>query len=254
MAIQKMLKNCVTCRRLRAAPCTPRMADLPVERTSPAPPFTAVELDVFGHWWITSGQSTRKNSSLRKCWATIFTCMASRAVHVECLPAMDTSTFINCFKRFLAIRGPCSSVRSDRGSNFLGVKKQSTDIDIERVSRTLADLGVAWTMNPPQASHFGGVWERKIGQVRRALDAAILSTGARALTYDELNTFLQESAAIVNSTPLWDSPLDPNEIAPTTPSMLLTQKFGPDRSSSTLNSHRETPWPTGPVGGGVSSC
>jgi hypothetical protein len=117
-------------------------------------------------------------------------------------------------------------VRSDRGSNFIGAKNQASEVNLEQVTRTLTDLGVTWTMNPPHASHFGGVWERKIGQVRRALDAAILATGNRTLSYDELNTFLQEAAAIVNATPLWDAPYDPTEIVPITPNMLLTQKYG----------------------------
>jgi hypothetical protein len=81
-------------------------------------------------------------------------------------------------------------------------------------------------MNPPHASHFGGVWERKIGQIRRSLDAALRHLGPHSLTYDELSTLLQEAAGIVNATPLWETSYDPNDPVPITPNNLLTQKFG----------------------------
>lgn len=202
------------------------MADLPVERSLATPPFTSVGMDVFGHWMITFGKATRGSKSSRKCWALLFTCLSSRAVHVESLLAMDTVSFINAFRRFTSLRGPCVSVFSDRGSNFIGAKAQTSQVSTEVVGRQLSALGVVWKMNPPHASNFGGIWERKIGQMRRCLDSTLLATGERPLCFDELNTLLQEAAAIVNSTPLWDTSFDPNDPSPVTPYNLLTQKFG----------------------------
>ncbi|XP_018011847.1 uncharacterized protein LOC108669074 [Hyalella azteca] len=164
-AIQKLLQGCVTCRRLRASCEAPQMASLPQDRVLAAPPFSAVGIDVFGPWMISHGQTTRRTSSLMKCWAVIFTCLASRGVHIECLPSLDTPTFINAFRRFVAIRGGCSTVRSDRDTNFIGAKNQDEGINVEQASRCLLDHGATWLLNPPHASHFGGAWERKIGQV-----------------------------------------------------------------------------------------
>lgn len=233
--VRKLLEKCVTCRRLRASCETPMMSSLPEERTTPAPPFTAVGLDVFGHWFVRHGHRTRRSTGLQKCWAVLFTCLASRAVHIECIPSLDTPTFINAFKRFTALRGPCSTVLSDQGSNFIGTVNQLESVKVSEVSRILLDLGVSWKMNPPHASHFGGVWERKIGQIRRGLDASLLHAGQHTLSYDELNTLLQEASSIVNSTPLWETSFDPNDPIPITPNMLLTQKIGPPQPHTELD-------------------
>ena len=225
--INRLLNNCVTCRRLRAQCETPQMADLPLERMTPTPPFTAVGLDVFGFFMLANGPRTRKNASLRKCWVLLCTCLASRAVHLEILPSMDTPTFINAFKRFTALRGPCKLIRSDQGTNFIGAKNEAEALDVQSASKALLNLGATWVLNPPHASHFGGCYERKIGQIRRCLDAALLYAGSHPLTYDEFSTLLQECAAIVNSTPLWEVSYNPNDPFPVTPYQLLTQKSGP---------------------------
>ena len=81
-------------------------------------------------------------------------------------------------------------------------------------------------MNPPHASHWGGVFERKIGQVRRAMDRTLMHIQDRPLTQEELTTLFAEATAIVNSTPLWATSDDPNDPLPITPNLLLTQKAG----------------------------
>lgn len=178
------------------------MADVPVDRTFAVPLFSSVGLAVFRHWIVSCGRATRKNAPLQKYWAVIFTCLASQAVHVEILPSMDTSTIVYALKRFSALRGPCQSIISDRCSNFIGARRQASDIDGLKIGKCLTDSRISWKFNSPCSSHFGGVWERKIGQIRRCLDATFLHAGERALTLDELSTLLQEAAAVVNSTPL----------------------------------------------------
>ena len=95
------------------------MADLPVDRISPAPPFSYVGLDVFGPWQICA-RRTREGLAQSKRWAVLFACMSIRAVHIEVIESMDTSSFINAFRRFLAIRGPVIQLRSDCSTNFVG--------------------------------------------------------------------------------------------------------------------------------------
>jgi hypothetical protein len=106
----------------------------------------------------------------------------------------------------------------------VGALNQGDALDLTSVKGKLSMLNCQWIFNPPHASHFGGVWERKIGLVRRALDAALLQLRLRKLTYDELHTFLLEAAAVVNSIPLWSVSDDPNDPLPLTPSLLLTMK------------------------------
>ena len=54
----------------------------------------------------------------------MFTCLTVRAIHVEVIESMDTSSFINALRRFLALRGPVSQFRSDCGTNFVGAQNE----------------------------------------------------------------------------------------------------------------------------------
>ena len=94
------------------------MADLPSERTEAPPPFTNVGLDVFGPWTIHT-KRTRGGTVNSKRWGLVFTCQNSRAIHIEVLEAMDSSSFICALGRLLSIRGPVSKLRCHCGTNFM---------------------------------------------------------------------------------------------------------------------------------------
>ena len=135
---------------------------------------------------------------------------------------------------------------SNRGSNFLAV----VNLPEAQISKLLGDLGCSWTLNPADAPHFGGVWERKVGSVKRALEGAISSLRP-SLSRDELETLFQESAAIINSTPLWAPTSSPDEPFPLCPTDLLIINDGiqPDKDGqrlpeSDLHSDGEHRWKT----------
>ena len=228
--IRQFIKNCVTCRRIRGKCETQLMAPLPKDRLETEPPFTNTGLDVFGPWQVTEKRATRRQRGTTKMWAVLFTCLSSRAVHIEMLPSLDTPTFINSLRRFFAVRGPCKTIRSDRGTNFVGASAQNLDMSDKKITTLFTHENVRWVFNPPYSSHFGGVWERKIGQIRRGLDCAMVHLGGRNLSGDELSTLLWEAAAIVNDTPLWAHSEDPNDPQPLTPSMLITMKNSTDKN------------------------
>ena len=224
--VSSIIHQCVICRRLRAPLTVQKMANLPSDRLSTEPPFTRVGLDVFGPWCVSSRQ-TRGRSTESKRWAAIFTCMSVRAVHIEVIESLDTSSFINALRRFLAVRGPVKHIRSDRGTNFIGAcraLKIPSNIDDTAVKTYLADQGCSWTFNPPHASHFGGSWERMIGLARRILDSMFLQLKNTKLTHEVLVTFMSEVAAIINARPLVPVSTDPNDPFLLTPAALLTQK------------------------------
>lgn len=122
-----------------------------------------------------------------KRWGILFTCLTSRAVHIELVEDMSSPTFINALRRFVAIRGRVAEFRSNRGTNFVG----STDalgiaaINVERFSmkKFLTNNGCTWIFNPPHSSHMGGVWERMIGMTRRILDSMFLKESKKDLTH-----------------------------------------------------------------------
>ncbi|XP_072010850.1 uncharacterized protein [Engystomops pustulosus] len=224
--VSKFIFKCVTCRKLRGIFKTQKMANLPSDRLSTEPPFTNVGLDVFGPWFVVTRQ-TRGGQANSKRWAVLFTCMSVRAVHIEVIESMDTSSFINALRRFIAIRGPVKHIRSDRGTNFVGAAKElqiPTNLDTVSVNRYLSEQGCTWTFNPPHSSHMGGAWERMIGIARRILDSIFLQVGMARLTHECLTTFMAEVSAIINARPLIPVTSDPDDPTILTPAMLLTQK------------------------------
>ena len=224
-AVSDMISKCVTCRRLRSKTQDQKMADLPVDRLEPAPPFTFCAVDYFGPFYI------KERRSQLKRYGVLFTCMACRAIHIETADSLSTDSFINSLRRFIAVRGPIRQLRSDRGTNFIGaqaeLKKACSELDTTEVRDFLlkecCDY-VEFNFNVPSASHMGGVWERQIRTVRSVLDSLMAESGSQ-LNDESLRTFMSEAMATVNSRPLTvDNLNDPLSLEPLTPNQILTQK------------------------------
>ncbi|KAK3736788.1 hypothetical protein QZH41_011735, partial [Actinostola sp. cb2023] len=100
-------------------------------------------------------------------------------------------------------------------------------MDQSKVQRFISEHGCEWKFNPPHASHFGGVWERQIGTIRKVLDAMFAELGRSRLTHELLVTLMAEVAAIVNARPIAALPSDVDDPLPLSPAMLLTMKTRP---------------------------
>ncbi|XP_067275269.1 uncharacterized protein [Pseudorasbora parva] len=224
--ISSVIHKCVLCKKLRGRMESQKMSALPLDRVSMDPPFTHTGLDVFGPFTVVT-RKTRGNSTENKRWTVIFSCLSTRAVHMEVMESLSASSFICALRRFLAVRGPVKHFRSDRGTNFVGAVKElqidSSDSSPTELKCFLKNQGCTWTFNAPHSSHMGGVWERMIGIARRILDALLMKTPTR-LTHEVLTTLMAEVMAIMNSRPLTPISTDAGMPQVLSPAMLLTQK------------------------------
>ena len=201
------------------------MVELPEDRLELAPPFTNCAVDYFGPFIIKEGRKELKR------YGEFFTCMVSRAVHLEVADTLDTDSFINARRRFVCRRGPIEKLRSDQGTNFVGarteLKKALQELDHGKIRSGLQRHDCDWfmfNMNVPSVSHMGGVWERQIRSLRNVLNALLHSNGSQ-LNGESLRTFMCEAEAIVNSRPLnVDTMTDPSSLTPLTPNHLLAMK------------------------------
>ena len=117
--VKRVLKKCMTCKRQDARPCEQQMGDLPPDRVTPGgPAFVSVGVDYFGPIAVKRGLGREKR------YGCLFTCLSSRAVHIEVVESLDTDSFINCLQRFIARRGLPELIRSDNGRNFVGAERE----------------------------------------------------------------------------------------------------------------------------------
>ena len=117
--VRKVLGKCVFCRRRKAKLSSQVMSDLSAERLTPnKPPFYFTGVDFFGLFTV------RQATSYVKRYACIFTCLSSRAVHLEVAHALTVDSFINAFRRFASRRGKVHTLYSDNGTNFVGAEKE----------------------------------------------------------------------------------------------------------------------------------
>ena len=223
VAVRRVVNRCFTCRRGQAPPGVQKMADLPADRVTPnKPPFSFVGVDCFGPFWVKRARSQVKR------YGVLFTCLATRAIHLEVAQSMDTDSFVNSMRRFIARRGIPEVMRSDNGSNFVGGNKELreaiSDWNESQIHEFLLQRNIKWLFNPPSGSHFGGVWERCIRTVRKILVALMKE---QPLDDEGLTTLMCEVESIVNGRPITKSSDDPSDSEALTPNHLLLLRSGP---------------------------
>ena len=118
------------------------MSDLPRERTEPSPPFTYCGMNFFGPFLTKKGRKEHKRYGL------LFTCFASRAVHVELLEDLSTDAFINRLRCFIALRGSVRQIKYDQGTILLDQNAALKEVDVERLATFLAEQQYDFVFKP----------------------------------------------------------------------------------------------------------
>lgn len=177
---------CMECHRWKAKPfALPPMPNLPTSRVRRARAFDSTAVDFFGPITVKSDLEPRKK------WVALFTCMTTRAVHLELADDLSANGFVHCFRRFMARRGVPSTMLSDNGTNFR--------LTASSLSLIPEASQIKWSFVTALAPWSGGVYERMVGLTKHALKRAI---GRRLLSDSELRTFATEAEAVVNQRPL----------------------------------------------------
>ena len=199
-AVKSIVHQCIVCTRAEGGPfASPPMPPLPAERVNQSPSFTFCGVDYFGPMFVKVEAGENK-----KVWVLLFTCLATRAIHLELVADMSTEQFLLAFRRFVARRGCPSRIWSDNAPQFKHADKTLREVwksiaDDEDVQSFIATKGVQWTFIVEHAPWMGGYYERLIGIVKQALRKSL---GKNRLTSNQLATLLCEVEAVINTRPL----------------------------------------------------
>ena len=196
------------------------MAPLLEEQTTPdKPPFTYVGIDYFGPLIVRSGRCNLKR------YGCLFTCLTSRAVHLEVAHSLTTDSFFAAFQRFISRRGVPEKVYSDNGTNLVSgdscLRKSIEQWNQLKIGRIMLQNEIDWHFNPPTSKHMGGAWERLIRSTREILRALAKE---QLLTDEQLLTFMAKVEKILNDRPITPVSNDPDDPMELSPSMLLLMK------------------------------
>ena len=150
--------------------------------------------------------------------------------------SLNTDGFLNALTRMVARRGWPRDMLSDNGTNFIGGCKEISQlvkqIDRDKIQTMTSNKGINWHWNPPTAPHFGGVFERMIRSVKRAVNAVL---GNADVNDEELQTVFTGVESLMNSRPLNQLSSDPNDEPVLTPNHFLVGHMGGELAPDTVD-------------------
>ena len=159
-------KECNTCERRKAKNAEQIMAPLPSSHLKSLRTFTRTAVDFGGPFLTAQGRGKPRC----KGYLCLFTCLASRAVHLEMAYGLETDSFLRAFTRMSNRRGLPEEVLSDNGTNFVGANEELCKlISDSKLKESLVHKKVKWIFNPPSVPHFAGVYETIIKAAKRAI-------------------------------------------------------------------------------------
>ena len=221
--MKSMIRKCIPCQRVKPQSAHQLMGDLPADRVNVCRPFAISGLDYAGPVQVMSTKGRAYRSY--KGYIVVFVCFSTPAIHLELVSDLTTASFISAYRRFVGRRGLCQRLYSDNAMNFRGANNelramlQRASEFYLKVASVLANDGSEWVFIPPNAPHYGGLWEAGVKSVKHHLKRAV---GEHTLTFEELSTILVEIEACLNSCPLSALNFDLDDLHALTPFHFLT--------------------------------
>lgn len=216
-AMKRVKHKCLYCVEMRAIHQIPPTAPLPDYRlAAESKPFEYTGVDCAGPITIYAGNSYVK----KDVHIVLFTCMITRAIYLRKLDTLTADEMLLAIQDIWTRRGPIRHMYSDNARNFLGA---SNIIKAEHRQKLAKEKKIKWHFNPPLTPHWGGVWERLIKDVKRAINSEMNKKIVKEKLFE---CILLQVEDIMNSRPLTHIPVSPDDLCPITPNYLVKQHPG----------------------------
>ena len=217
--IRRYLSKCVQCKRASG-----RHYSLPLPSELPhfcfdtsIRPFSNVGVDFTGDLIVKN-----RSGEHIKVYICLFTCLTTRAINLEIVEDMTTSSFHQAFRRHFSFFSTPRLILSDNAQTF-----KCADRDLETllshfdslpVRNALAQRRIRFLYIPARSPHWGGVYERLIGLVKSTLKKVLSRS---LITLAEFYTLIKEIQAVLNDRLLTALKSEIDDLEPLTPNHLL---------------------------------
>lgn len=222
--VRNHIKNCVICHRYKKETQQQLMGSLPEARVNLSRAFLHTGVDYAGPMEVLTMRKPGKRQTT-KGWVALFVCLCTKAVHLELVSSLTSEDFLAAYTRFYSRRGLPSKMYSDNAKTFVGAKNElDRDYEFikEKLEPELAEImltkNVKWEFIPPQAPHWGGLWEAGVKSMKYHLRRMMRES---VHTFQEYTTMLAEIEACMNSRPLCPVSDDPDDLSVLTPAHFL---------------------------------
>ena len=154
--LKSLILRCVICRRQRVKMILrPPPPPLLAERLQWKRPFSTVGVDHTGHLYARDTYGNRI-----KLYIRLFVCATTRAVHLEVVNNLYTTSFILCLRPLAAAKGIPSLIISDNHKTFISGEKFLLDLqEDDNVREFLRDNRIQWRHQTPHSPWMGGHFE-----------------------------------------------------------------------------------------------
>ncbi|EZA48995.1 hypothetical protein X777_12846 [Ooceraea biroi] len=221
---RKILLKCIVCFQAKPTQSETIMGSLLASRTTISKPVSQCGVDYAGPLLL--NETKRCNARSFKAYISIFVCFVTKAVHIEIGSDLTSEAFVAVLKRFISRKGKPAHIYSDNGTTCVGTKRHIEEVFqflnnqkmIKDIKEFLRNQETSWTFIPPNAPHFGGLWEAAVKSVKHYLTRIV---GKANFTFKEMSTTLCEIEAILNSRPFMALSEDPNDLSYISPGHFL---------------------------------
>ena len=195
-AVFSELKTCFICKVINAKAFKyPSPTALPADRVNLVHPFHTIGIDFTGHFFTLDNKDVET-----KQYILIFTCMNTRAIHLEVLPNMTVPEFVMAFIRFCNRYGIPKVVYSDNAKTFLSAPQVLSNLYLSsEFEKKFQAHNISFRNIPTYAAWYGATWERLIKLVK---DAIYKTFGKGPILHANFITTITDIQLAVNNRPL----------------------------------------------------
>jgi len=195
-AIQKFRKACSKCRIMLKNVVDLELADFPSVRTTVAPPFWAVQLDIAMSF---SAKPVLASKKTFNCHALVIVCLLTSATNIHVMEGLTTQAVIQALERHSSRYGVPAQMYVDSGTQL--EKLQDARFQLRDVGILLGAQKFTITVATPKAHQQQGRVEAKVKGIRKILQAWSRSTN-ECNTLIGWETLFARIASAINDVPI----------------------------------------------------